>query len=678
MDRRLIKEEIEKLRKKIEYHNYRYYVLDSPEISDFEYDKLFKKLKELEDKYPQFYDPNSPTNRVGVKIAGKFNKVTHSTPMLSLSNATSKGELFDFHNKIVKSLNLDKFEYVVEPKIDGLAVELIYENNQFVIGSTRGDGITGEDVTQNLRTIKSVPLSLPYDKYFFKLLEVRGEVFIEKDKFYKINKEREEKGVPLFANPRNCAAGSLRQLDPAETARRNLNIFFYGAGRFEGVNIGTHYEFLMILKELRFNVNPLIKKVSSIKEVIEYCDYIESIKDELDYEIDGVVVKVNNFDFQSRLGAVARFPKWAIAYKFSESMEITKLRDVIVQVGRTGVLTPVAELEPVNIRGATISRATLHNFDEIEKKGIKIGDYVYVKRAGEVIPEVVAPVIEKRTGNERDILPPLKCPVCGGKVLREEGEVYYRCISGLSCPAQVRGSIKYFVSKNCMDISGLGDRTVELFINCGLIKDVADIYFLKYENIIHLEGFAEKATFNLLESIEKSKKNTLWRLINALGIRNVGEEISKLLAIKFKDLDNLMRANIDEIEDAVYKKDIKTKRKSKIIAENIFNFFREQHNIEVIEKLRKANVNFTEYELVETEENEELKGKTFLFTGTLSSLTRSEAKNLVEKKGGKVLSSISSNLDYLVVGENPGSKLAKAREKNITIINEKEFLDLIR
>ena len=677
MDRELAKKEIEKLRKEIEYHNYKYYVLDSPEISDIEYDRLFKKLKQLEEKYPEFYDPNSPTLRVGAKPLDKFEKVKHSLPMLSLSNATSKSELLEFHNRVKKLLNREEIEYVAEPKIDGLAVELVYENNRFLKGATRGDGIIGEDVTLNLKTIRSIPLTLPDDKYFFKVLEVRGEVFIEKEQFYKVNKEREREGLPLFANPRNCAAGSLRQLNPEETAKRGLKIFLYGNGRVEGINITTHYQFLTILKELRFNVNPLIKKFESIAEVIDFCDYMEKIKDELPYEIDGVVVKVNDFKYQQMLGNVARFPRWAIAFKFSESMEITKLKDVIVQVGRTGILTPVAILEPVIIRGAKISRATLHNFDEIEKKNIKINDYVYVKRAGEVIPEVVGPVIEKRTGNEKDILPPEKCPVCGGKVLRMEGEINYRCISGLSCAAQLRESIKYFVSKDCMDIKGFGEKTVELFLENRLIKDVADIYFLKYEDIIHIEGFAEKSASDLIKSIQNSKQNPLWRLLNALGIRNVGEELSKQLAIYFKSLDNLITANIAEIEKAIYKKNLKTERKSRIIAENIYNFFKEEHNLKIIEKLRDAGVNFNENELTDSADKTPISGETFLFTGTLKNLKRADAKKLVENAGGKVVSSVTNSLDYLVVGENPGSKLVKAKEKGIAIIDEKEFIDLI-
>ncbi len=672
-----VKKEIEQLRKELDEHNYRYYVLDSPVISDLEYDRLFGKLQNLEEKYPEFRDENSPTKRVGSPPIDKFEKIIHTVPMLSLSNAITKSELTEFHNRVKKIVGNRHFDYVVEPKIDGLAVEVVYENNRFVKGSTRGDGIVGEDVTANLKTVKSLPLFLNSEKYFFRLLELRGEVFIDKARFRKINEERKEKGLSLFANPRNCAAGSLRQLDSKETARRNLNIFLYGCGKIEGVEIRSQFELLTILKELRFNVNPLIKRVGSIEEVMDYCDYIESIRDSLPYEIDGVVVKVNDFKLQTFIGNVSRYPRWAIAYKFTEAMEVTRLKDVKVQVGRTGVLTPVAILEPVNIKGVIVNRATLHNFDEIKAKDIKINDYLLVKRAGDVIPEVVSPVLEKRRGEERDIPIPDKCPVCGGKIFREEGEVNYRCISSLSCIAQIKGRIKHFVSKNCMDIGGLGDKTVELLVEKKLLKTVSDLYFLQYDHIVTLEGFAKKSALNLLFNIEQSKKNTLWRVINGLGIRHVGEELSKLLAKYFQDLNNLLSAGIDEVTDAVYKKNVKTKRKSIIIAENIVAFFKEKHNLEVIDNLKKAGVNFIEYEVINKIDKTPLSGKTFIITGTLDNMSRSQAKKAIEERGGKVMSSVSSNLDYIIVGTNPGSKLDKAKKLNITVMDEDKFLSLL-
>ncbi len=673
-----ISEEINKLRKDIEYHNYCYYVLDKPVISDFEYDRLFKRLLELEEKYPEYKSPFSPTQRVGAPPLDKFDKVTHSIPMLSLSNAFNKNELLEFHNRVVKLLPDEKIEYVVEPKIDGLAVELVYEDNIFVRGSTRGDGITGEDVTLNLKTIKSIPLKLPDDKYNFKILEVRGEVFLTKEQFLKINEERKKAGLSLFANPRNCAAGSLRQLNSEETAKRNLNIFVYGKGRVEGVEIATHWQFINILKELRFNVNPLIKKFDKIEDAIEYCSEIEAMRDKLSYEIDGAVIKVNSFTQQEKLGNVARFPRWAIAYKFREAEEVTKLLDVKVQVGRTGILTPVAILEPVNIKGVVVSRATLHNFDEIKEKDIKIGDYVYVKRAGDVIPEIIAPVKERRTGNEKEIVIPDRCPVCGSEIFREEGEVNYRCIASLSCPAQIIGKIKHFVSKNCMNITGLGDKIVETLVKKRLINDVADIYYMEFEDIINLDGFAEKSAKNLIESIEKSKSNTLWRLINGLGIRYVGEELSKILAKNFIILDKIINADINELEDAIYKKDIKSSRKSLKIAENILNFFNEKHNLDVIEKLRKAKVNFEEFELINENKNQSLKDLTFVLTGTLKNYTRSEAKKIIEELGGKVVSAVSKKVDYVIAGDSPGSKLDKAKKLGIEVLNEQEFLKMLK
>ena len=674
-----IKQEIEKLRKEIEYHNYRYYILDAPVIPDSEYDKLFRRLQELEEKYPEFYSPNSPTQRVGAPPLEKFEKVTHSIPMLSLSNAFGEGELLEFDEKVKRFLKIpyeSEIEYTVEPKIDGLAIELVYENGIFVRGSTRGDGYVGEDITLNLKTIKSIPLILP-ENHKFKLLEVRGEVYIDKEQFLKINEEREKKGLPLFANPRNCAAGSVRQLDSKETAKRNLKCFVYGVGKFEGRQIYSQWELLNILKELRFKVNPFAKKVKNIKEAVDYCKYLNSIRDSLEYEIDGAVVKVNDFKLQEKLGTVGRAPRWAIAYKFEEEVVISKLVDVIFQVGRTGIITPVGILEPVQIKGVTVKKATLHNFDEIKDKDLKIGDYVYVKRAGDVIPEIVGPVKEKRTGIEKEILPPETCPVCNAPVIKEEGEVAIRCSNNLTCEAQIIRSIQHFVSKNCMNIEGFGDKIVELFVNKDLIKDISDIYKLKREDIIPLEGFGEKSADNLIKAIEKSKRNSLWRLINGLGIRHVGEQLAKQLAKYFKNLDNLMNASKDEIIKAVYKGEIKTERKSTIIADSIYDFFRNNINRQIIEKLRDYGVNLEEYELIEEKESK-ISNKIFVFTGTLENFTRNEAKKIVEKLGGKVSNSVSKNTDFVVAGKDPGSKLQKARNLGVKIINENQFLELIQ
>ncbi len=680
MNKEEIKKEIERLRKEIEYHNYRYYVLDSPVIPDSEYDKLFRRLQELEEKYPEFKDPNSPTCRVGAPPLDKFEKVPHSVPMLSLANAFNENELREFDERVKRFLRLSPdtdIEYVVEPKIDGLAIELVYENNVLVRGSTRGDGYIGEDVTQNLRTIKTIPLYLPEDSGFT-LIEVRGEVYIDKDQFYKINEERAKQGLPLFANPRNCASGSVRQLDPKETAKRNLKCFMYGVGRYEGRQINSQWELLQVLKELRFRVNPLAKKVKNIDEAIEHCKYLDSIRDSLEYEIDGAVVKVNDFDLQNKLGSVGRAPRWAIAYKFEEEVAVTKLIDVIYQVGRTGIITPVAVLEPVQIKGVTVKRATLHNFEEIKDKDIRKGDYVYIKRAGDVIPEIIGPVKEKRTGKEEEILPPKTCPVCNAPVIKEEGEVAYRCSNNLGCEAQTIRSIQHFVSKNCMDIEGFGNKIVELFVEKGLIKNICDIFTLKEKKneILKLEGFAYKSTENLLNAIEKSKKNTLWRLINGLGIRHVGEQLAKQLAICFKNLENLMNASKEEIVNCIYKADAKTKRTSTIIADSIYNFFRSEINRKIIQRLKELGVNFEEYELIEKKDSP-IANKVFVFTGTLDRFTRNEAKEIVERLGGKVSNSVSKKTDFVVVGRDPGSKFEKAKKLGVKIINEEEFLKLI-
>ncbi len=671
-----IKQEIERLRSEINYHNYRYYTLDSPEISDFDYDTLLTKLYQLESEYPEYFDSNSPTQRVGAPPLDKFNQIKHSVAMLSLKNGYSRSDILDFVKSAEDTLQEKITEYVVEPKIDGLAVELVYENNIFIRGSTRGDGNIGEDVTLNLKTIKSIPLTLD-SSYNLKRFEVRGEVFISKSQFLKINMERKENGEQLFANPRNCAAGSLRQLDSSQTAKRKLDIFFYGFGIAQGLSIAEHSQFIEILRNLKFKVNPLIKKVDNLDQIFQYYQHIQSTRDSLPYDIDGIVIKVNNFNQQKILGETSRTPRWAIAWKFPEIEKSTKLLDVVVQVGRTGVLTPVAILDPVNIGGATVTRATLHNFDEVKLKDIKIGDTVFVKRAGDVIPEVISPDYTKRNGDEREITVPDKCPICNGAILKEAGEVNYRCISNLSCPAQIKGKISHFVSKNCMDIEGMGEKIVELFVDLNLINDAADIYYLKHSQISTLEGFGEKSANNIITNIENSKKQPLWRLINALGIRGVGEELSKLLAKKFKHLDQLITSTPSEIEDAIYKKNRQSRGGNQIIMENIKAFFKEPHNLNVIEKLRSACVNFEERELTENKASKPLAGKTFILTGTLANYKREEAKNLIEKLGGKVSTSVSSATDYIVVGENPGSKLDKAKKLNVEILSEKDFEQLI-
>ncbi len=659
-----VKEEIERLREEINYHNYRYYVLDSPVISDAEYDALFRRLVELESKYPHLITPDSPTQRVGAKPLEEFGTVRHTIPMLSLNNAFDPQEVIEFDERVKRFLGIDEeIEYVAEPKLDGLAVELIYEEGRFVKGATRGDGYVGEDVTQNLKTIKSIPLRVLRDSPnpVPRRLEVRGEVFMPIEAFEKLNKEREIKGEPLFANPRNAAAGSVRQLDPRITASRPLDIFCYGVGVVEGVTFSTHWEVLEALKGWGFKVNPHIRLCRGIEEALKYHDEMEEMRERLPYELDGVVLKVNSLELQERLGVLTRSPRWAIAYKFKPRQATTRIRDIVAQVGRTGALTPVAILEPVRVGGVTIERSTLHNQDEIDRKDIRIGDWVIVQRAGDVIPEVVAPVKDRRTGQERPYHLPDRCPLCGSAVIKE-GAIH-RCTGGLACPAQLKETIKHFASKRAMDIEGLGEKHVEQLLEKGLIRDVADIYYLKKEDLLKLERFAERSAENLLKSIEKSKKTTLPRLIYALGIRQVGEHMARVLADEFGSLEALMEADYERL--------LKIKEVGPETAESIVAFFREPHNRKVIEKLKKAGVTY------EVPKKGRLSGKTFVFTGALKAFTREEAKRLVEAEGGKVASSVSRKVDYVVVGESPGSKYEEARRLGIPMLTEEEFKELI-
>ncbi len=664
LSREEAKKRIEWLRKEIWRHNYLYYVLNKPEISDAEYDKLMQELRELEEMYPEFITPDSPTQRVGAPPAKEFKSVRHVRPMLSLDTAHSEEEIIAFDNRIKKELNCSEVEYVAEPKLDGLSVELIYENGKYVRGSTRGDGINGEDVTENIRTIKAVPLVLRDDEIPVpRLLAVRGEVIMHIDDFEKLNKELIERGEEPLANPRNAAAGSLRRLDPRETASRPLDIFFYEIMLVEGYEVDEQWEALQTLKKWGLKVNPHNRKVKNIEEVIKYHEEMEKKREELSYEIDGIVIKVNKFEYQERLGEKSRSPRWAIAYKFPPREEETQILDIVVQVGRTGILTPVALLRPVDVKGVTVSRATLHNEDYIKQKDIRIGDWVKVARAGDVIPEVIEVIKERRTGKEKIFKMPSRCPVCGSKVVKEGA--YYRCTAGLSCPAQLKRAIVHFASKNAMDIEGLGGQTVDMLVEKGLIKRISDIYRLKKADLQRLPRFAEKSARNLIEAIEKSKERNLARVIYALGIPNVGEHTAKLLAEKFGSIDRLMNASMEEL--------ISIKEIGPETAESIVNFFKEKRNREEIEELKKLGVKM---EYVE-EGKKKLKGKKFVFTGSLKSMTRGEAKAIVEDMGGEVLNTVSRNIDYVVVGENPGSKYEKAKKLGVKIINEREFLRLI-
>ncbi len=660
------KKRIEELRKLIRHHDYLYYVLNKPEISDAEYDKLMRELQQLEEMYPEFITPDSPTQRVGAPPAEEFKTVAHLKPMLSLDNAFNEEEMRRFDERIKRELGKEDVIYTAEPKLDGLSVELVYENGVFVRGSTRGDGYNGEDVTENLKTIRAVPLRLREGKYGIpRLLAVRGEVIMHIHDFEELNKKLIERGEEPLANPRNAAAGSLRRLDPKETAERPLDIFFYEIMVVEGLKINTQWEALEHLREWGLKTNPLVKRCKNIDEVIEYYNEMKEKREQLSYEIDGIVVKVDNLEDQEKLGIKARSPRWAIAYKFPPREKITQVMDIIVQVGRTGTLTPVALLKPVDVSGVTVSRATLHNFDYIREKDVRIGDWVKVIRAGDVIPEVVEVIKEKRTGKEKIFQMPDKCPVCGSHVVREGA--YYRCTGGLSCPAQLKRSIAHYASKGAMDIEGLGPKIVDLLVDKGLVKRISDLYKLTIPDLLRLPGFALKSAKNLIESIEKSKERSLDRFIYALGIPNVGEHMAKVLAERFKTLDNLMNAREIEL--------LAVPEVGPETARSIVDFFREPKNREEIQRLKELGVKAT-FEKMEKKEGI-LKGKVFVFTGALKSFTREEAKRIVEELGGRAASSVSRNVDYVVVGENPGSKYERAKQLGLKIINEEEFKKLI-
>ncbi|MGZ6237711.1 MAG: NAD-dependent DNA ligase LigA [Syntrophales bacterium] len=667
MDKAAAIKRIKELRDSINYHNKRYYQLDDPEISDAEYDRLMKELLDLEGRFPEIDVSESPSQRVGAAPLEKFATVSHLTPMLSLANAFSEQDILDFDERIKRFLGAnEKITFVVEPKLDGTAVNLIYDTGVFTVGATRGDGEKGEDVTQNLKTIHSIPLRMKKGRESLtpERIEIRGEVYIEIDPFDKLNKRRLKEGEQPFANPRNAAAGSLRQLDSKITARRPLDIFCYGIGLVAGKTFKRHWDVLQTLSRWGFRVNPHIKQAKDIHECIAYYHHIDKIRAELPYEIDGVVIKVDDIEMQERLGAVSRSPRWAIACKFAATQETTVIEDIRVHVGRTGVLTPVAIMKPVRVGGVTVSRATLHNMDEIEKKDVRMGDTVIIQRAGDVIPEVVKVIESKRTGKEKKFVMPTTCPECGSHVVRLEGEAAHRCI-GLVCPAQIKEHITHFASRGGMDIEGLGDKMVAQLVDTKLIRDPADIYFLKKESLLTLERMAEKSANNLLAAIERSKTPLLEKFIYALGIRHVGEHMARVLAGSFKTLDNLMTATED---DLLAVRDIGPE-----VASSVTGFFSEQSNKKVIEKFRKAGVKPIEKS---RPKDARLAGMSFVFTGTLSKLTRNEAKEIVESLGASATESVTKTTDYVVAGESPGSKIDKATASGIKIIDEKEFLKL--
>lgn len=664
-DRKAVKKEIDFLRKEIEQHEYNYYVLDNPAISDFDYDKLMQKLKKLEGENPELITPQSPTQRVNGQVAPGFSEVEHLSSLLSLGNAFSKEDLITFDQKVKTLLEEDSVEYVVEPKIDGLACSLVYENGLLVRAATRGDGLIGENVTANIRTVKTIPLQLRLEgKDIPDVLDVRGEVYMSKKAFARLNEERQDAGETEFANPRNAAAGSLRQLDSANTAKRELGFFAYAVGTGA---LDNHSDSLAMLTQFGFKVSAGYKVVKDIQAVIALVEEYTEKRQTLDFDIDGVVVKVNSVKEQNKLGATGKEPRWAIAYKFPAEEAQTTVENIILRVGRTGVVTPTAILQPVRLAGTTVSRATLHNFDYVEQKDIRVGDTVVIHKAGDIIPEVVRVVLEKRPKMAKVFQMPDKCPECGSKVEQSENEVAYRCTNS-HCPALGREGLIHYVSRGAMNIDGVGEKVLTALFDAGLIKNSADLYFLKKEDLVELERMGEKSAENILAAIAESKQRGLARLLFALGIRHVGAKAAKTLAVNFQTLDNLLKASEEEIKALP---DIGDK-----IAESIVTWRSVQTNIDLIEQLKKADVSMQE-EVTLIKETA-LTGKSFVFTGTLKKFTREKASAMVEAKGGKISSSVSKKTNFVVAGTEAGSKLDKANELGVEVLTEDEFLQMMQ
>ena len=654
---------IEELISLINYHNEKYYNQDSPEIEDFEYDNLMKELIKLEEENPELKRNDSPSNRVGGKPLDKFEQVVHKIPMLSLSNAYSWEDLKDFDSRVREAVGSD-VEYVVEFKIDGLSVGLNYNNGIFESGATRGNGIVGENITKNLMTIKNIPLNIDEKGE----LTVRGEVYISKKDFEEINKIQEEQDQPLYANPRNLAAGSLRQLDSKLTAKRPLDIFIFNLEDINSKQFKTHSESLEYLKQQGFHVSPEFKVFKTMDEIIEHIKYWTEHREDLGFGIDGMVIKVNNLAQREQMGYTAKSPRWAIAYKFPAERKETKLLDIVVEVGRTGTITPTAVLEPIRLAGTTVSRATLHNEDYINEKDIKINDTVLVQKAGDIIPQVVEVIKEKRTGEEIEFKMPEECPVCGEPTVRLEGEAAVKCIN-ISCPAQIRRGIIHFASREAMDIDGLGESIITLLLKQDLIKDISDLYYLKKEQISVLERMGDKSATNLINAINKSKENDLWRFINGLGIKLIGTKAAKILASEFKDLDKLMNATEQEL--------INLEEFGQTMADSVVEFFKEEKNISVIEKLKEAGVNTKLIESDDADIPKIFEKMKIVLTGTLPTLKRNDAKEMIEKRGGKATSSVSKSTSFVLAGGEAGSKLTKANDLGIKVIDEEKFLQLI-
>ncbi len=663
------KQEIEKLVKDLNYHCYRYYVLDSPVISDEEYDQLYHRLKKLEERY-NYILPDSPTQRIGAPPLDKFEKVKHTEPMLSLDNAFSYDEVKEFEKRVKRFLGTDAvIEYTVEPKYDGLAIELTYRDGFLFRASTRGDGYEGEDVIQNIRTIKSMPLKIAEVSKVPVEIDIRGEVYMDIEEFEALNREREQKGESVFANPRNAAAGSVRQLDSSVTSARKLHLACYGIGTVKGMEFKSQLEFFKWLKKARFPIPAVVKLGKGIDEVIHLIREIEEKRSTFPFETDGAVIKLNEFELQKVLGVKTREPRWATAYKFPAHQGTTRIKNIIPSVGRTGVITPIAMLEPLRIGGVTVSRSTLHNWDEIERKDIRVGDTVVVERAGDVIPHVIMVIKEKRTGKEKTFHIPEKCPVCGSKVVREEGEVAVRCV-GLNCPAQVQERIRHFASRGALDIEGLGEKNVELLYSQGLVHNFVDIFKLKEEDLLKLPRFAEKSARNLIDANERSKHTTLSRFLYALGILHVGEYASKLLAKKFEKLKGLYNIKPERI--------LQIRQIGDKIAHSVSDFFNDQKNLRTLDDLiEKHGIKITNPDFEGKEKGKKpLDGLTFVITGTLPK-PRNEMEELIESLGGHASSLVSKSTDYLVLGENPGSKLQKAQTLKVKTISYDELLKII-
>ncbi|HMF55783.1 MAG TPA: NAD-dependent DNA ligase LigA [Pyrinomonadaceae bacterium] len=666
---RTVKREVEELRAEIRRHEELYYVHDNPEISDEEYDRLLARLQQLEEKNPELVAPDSPTQRVGGRPAESFPEYVHRRPMLSLDNSYNIDDLRAFDERCRKLADGRPFEYVAELKIDGLSISLLYDGGVLARGVTRGDGRRGEEVTQNARTIRSVPLRLNSAGDIGREVEVRGEVFLPRSVFEKINAEREEEGAPKFANPRNAAAGTIRQLDPKIVAARRLDMFAYDVLSGERKPFAAHWQALEWLERAGFRVNTNRALCASIDEVIEFCNQMEMRRDELGYEIDGVVVKVNSTALQDEFGATTKAPRWAIAYKYPARQATTQVESIVVQVGRTGALTPVANLQPVLLAGTTVARATLHNEDEIKRLGVRLGDWVLIEKSGEIIPKVIKVIESRRTGEEKPFRFPKKCPVCGGIVSRPEGEVVARCIAA-DCPAQLKARLLHFASRRAMRIEGLGYALVEQLVEKHMVRDVGDLYALKLEDVAALERMAEKSASNLLGQIEESKRRELPQLIYALGIRHVGDRTAAILARQFRSLDRLSRASVEELDDIP--------EIGLTVAQSVRDWFDDAGNLNLCERLRECGVR-TEMETgAQTAHDEEFAGKQFVLTGRMETMTRDEARALIEARGGRVTSSVSKKTDYIVAGEEAGSKLDKAQALGLKIIDEAAFREMIR